>query len=121
MLMARNLANLGKITFRMHTAGVTTSAFTERQMIAMEAVDPMRAKGRRVMALQDVVAKYELATLLDCRSLTVIRIEYIDCEMTAHFTRVGSPSNVLRALQMWLIRQFAQMGRNIHVELTRAN
>ncbi|KAH7378365.1 hypothetical protein BKA66DRAFT_467140 [Pyrenochaeta sp. MPI-SDFR-AT-0127] len=119
--MAAHLPNLRQISFTIHTAGITASAFSERQMIAIEANEPIRAKERRVMRLPDVVEKYNLRALLECRSLTAISIDYIDCERTAHFVRVGDPFNLVRAVQMWLVQEFTQMGQNVTVNLNRAN
>lgn len=103
--MAAHLPNLRQISFTIHTAGITA----------------IRAKERRVMRLPDVVEKYNLRALLECRSLTAISIDYIDCERTAHFVRVGDPFNLVRAVQMWLVQEFTQMGQNVTVNLNRAN
>jgi hypothetical protein len=86
-------------------------------MIEMERTDPERAKERRVKSLRDVVAQYDLGKLLTFDRLQRIRIEYIDCEMTAYFTRAGQPVDVLRELQTFLVTGFAQRGMEVFVEL----
>jgi hypothetical protein len=116
-MFASGLRWLRQISFTLHTAGLTKSAFGERVMIEMERTDPERAKERRVKSLRDVVAQYDLGKLLTFDRLQRIRIEYIDCEMTAYFTRGGQPVDVLRELQTFLITGFAQLGREVFVEL----
>jgi hypothetical protein len=88
-------------------------------MIALEQTDPVRAKERRVMRLEDVVGKYELHGLLGCASLRRVRLEYIDCDMTRFFTKVGDPADVLRDVVAWLLEAFGGMGREVVVELVR--
>ncbi|KAH7091602.1 hypothetical protein FB567DRAFT_617272 [Paraphoma chrysanthemicola] len=119
LMFAASLPNLHTITFNLHTAGITTSAFGERQMIALEQTDPVRAKERVVMSLEDVAKKYELHGLLGCGSLRHVRIEYIDCDMTRFFTKVGDPVDVLRDVVGWLLEAFGRRGREVVVELVR--
>jgi hypothetical protein len=45
--MLASLPNVEEVSFTVHTTGVTTSAFGEREMMRLEAVDPVRAKERR--------------------------------------------------------------------------
>ncbi len=118
--MAQHLGNLRELTFKMHTAGITTSAFGERQMIQLEREGLERSKERRCLRLADVVAKYELDGLFECRCLRRICIQYIECEMTRHFCRVGNPVNILQGLQTRLIQGFARQGQQVMVELVRA-
>jgi hypothetical protein len=117
--MTASLPALEEISFALHTAGITTSCFAERQMIQLEASDPARAKERKVMCLQDVVQKYELNGLFACMRLRRVRIEYVHCEMTAFFTKAGSPADVLMGVQAFLINGFAGYGLDVFVELAR--
>ncbi|KAF1848739.1 uncharacterized protein K460DRAFT_415240 [Cucurbitaria berberidis CBS 394.84] len=118
--MAKNLPNLRELTFRMHTAGITKSAFgSEREMIECEKLDPVRSKDRKCMPYADVAAKYDLGALFACRSLTHVRIEYIDSDMTANATKDQDPVNVLYDIRGWLGHGFAQQGQNVVVDLVR--
>jgi hypothetical protein len=45
--MFASLPNVEEVLFTMHTAGVTKSAFGEREMVRLEAFDPVRTKERR--------------------------------------------------------------------------
>jgi hypothetical protein len=121
MEMAVTLPNLQQIAFRLHTAGITVSCYSEREMVAIEAHDPERAKARKVMHLQDIVAKYELSAIFACRNIRRVRIEYIDCEMTRHFTRVGNTGVVLRDIQAFIVNGFFGLGLNVLVELVRVD
>jgi hypothetical protein len=116
-MFASGLRWLRQISFTLHTAGLTKSAFGERQMIELERTDSERAKERRVKSLRDVVVQYDLAKLLTFDKLRRIRIEYINCEMTAYFTRVGRPVDVLREIQNFLITRFAHRSQEVFVEL----
>lgn len=117
--MTASLPHLEELTFTLHTAGITTSCFGERQMVQLEATDPQRAKERKIMRLHDVVAKYELNALFACACLRRVRIEYIECEMTAFFTKVGNAVDLLHDIQAFLINGFAGHGLNVFVELAR--
>ncbi|CAO2654050.1 Nn.00g107830.m01.CDS01 [Neocucurbitaria sp. VM-36] len=115
--MARHLPALRALSFKLHTQGVTTSAFGERQMLAIEAVDPERSKERKCMRPQDVVAYYELDALFELRSLRRLRIEYIESSWTAHYTKNGNPVDVLQAIQAWLGQGFSHQGQAVQVDL----
>jgi hypothetical protein len=117
--MTASLPALEEICFTLHTAGITTSCFSERQMLQLEVTEPLRAKERKVMRLPDLVQKYEINGLFACQRVKYIRIEYIDCEMTAFFTKVGSVVGVLREVQTYLVNGFVQHGLNVLVELVR--
>jgi hypothetical protein len=121
MQVAKGLPELREITFTLHTAGITTSAFGERQMVQLETTDPVRAKERKAMRVQDVVYKYDLTGLFLCDKLQRIRIEYIECAMTAFFIKTGRPVDVLRDVQMYLTDGFVQHGKNVLVELVKLN
>jgi hypothetical protein len=120
-MFVRGLPLLNQLSFTLHTAGLTTSCFGERQMIALERTNPLRAKERKVKSLQDVVAQYDFGSLFFCANLQRIRIEYINCEMTAFFTRVGRPVDVLRDIQIFLIAGFADRGVEVFVELVKVD
>ena len=122
MVLAKNLPKLRQIVFRMHTAGMTVSRWNEKEMIDYEKAGNLAlAKERRALKLPKVVAKYELDSLLACRALQRVRVEYIECEMTrANTTRGGDPVQVLRALQIWLNQELNRVQhRNVVVELVR--
>jgi hypothetical protein len=121
MEMANTLPNLAQIALRLHTAGITVSCYSEREMVAIEAHDPERAKARKVMHLQDIIAKYELSALFSCRALRHVRIEYIDCGMTRFFTKVGNAGVVLRDIQTFISNGFFGVGLNVLVELVRVD
>ncbi|KAH3962336.1 hypothetical protein HBI38_181930 [Parastagonospora nodorum] len=116
-VLTKTLVGLQDISLRFHTAGITTSRFGERQMLAIEAVEPERAKERKVMRLDDVVDKYGLGGIFACPQLRRIRVEFIDCPRTRYFTRVGDAVLLLREIQMWLVTGCAQEGLNVLVEL----
>jgi hypothetical protein len=116
---SKELPGLIEMTFHMHFAGVTTSAFGERQMIALERTDPERARERVKMSLQDVVTRYELNGIFNCRYLRHVRIEYVECERDVVFTRIGHPVDVLWEVQAFIRDGFARMGMNVRVELVR--
>jgi hypothetical protein len=114
-----SLPNLTAICFCLHTAGITTSRFGERQMIELEATDPVRAKERKTMSVPEVVEKYELNGLFRCLRLRRVRVEYIDCEMTRVFTKVGDVVVLLREVQAFLYAGFGGSGGEVVVELAR--
>jgi hypothetical protein len=118
-VFASQLPLLAQLSFTLHTAGLTTSCFGERQMITLERSDPVRAKERKVKSLQDVVAQYDLGHLFLCPGLQRVRVEYISCEMISFFTRVGRPADLLREIQAFLVNGFAGHGLNVHVELVQ--
>jgi hypothetical protein len=119
LVFASQLPVLAEMTFVLHTAGLTTSCFGERQMIALERTDPVRAKERKVKRIQDVVVEYDLGYLFVCTSLQRVRLEYIQCAMTEFFTKVGRPADLLREVQAFLVNGFAGHGLNVFVELVR--
>ncbi|KAF2030894.1 hypothetical protein EK21DRAFT_111561 [Setomelanomma holmii] len=114
-----SLPNLEQLSITLHTAGLTTSCFGERQMINLEASDPVRAKERKVMALADVVAKYELNGFFACKGLRRVKVEWVDCEMTLFFTKVGRASDLLSDLLAYLISGFAAHSMSVFVEMER--
>lgn len=120
-IFTSHLPHLEELSLRLHTAGLTTSAFGERLMIEIEQSDPERSKERKVIAAKDVIAKIEFNGLFACTALRRLRIEYIDCEMTAHFTKNGSVVELLREIQMFLINGFAALGRVVFVELVKVD
>jgi hypothetical protein len=117
--MCRNLPNLREVALTMQTAGVTSSRFAERQMIALELTNPEATKERTVLSLQEVVHRYELNALFTCASLRHLYLEYIECAMTAHFCRVGNPVDVLREIESYLKQGFTKKGLEVVVELVR--
>ncbi|KAF1915920.1 hypothetical protein BDU57DRAFT_547735 [Ampelomyces quisqualis] len=117
--MAAQLPSLKELTFTMHTAGTTTSALGERQMITLESTDPERARERVNMSLEEVVRRYELHGLFGCRGLRRVCIEYIDCQRTASFTGISHPVNLIRQIHTFLINGFALNGIHVVVELVR--
>jgi hypothetical protein len=119
--MMNTLPYLAQVSLRLHTAGITVSCYSEREMVAIEAHDPERAKARKVMHLPNIIAKYDLSALFSCRALRRVRIEYIDCEMTRFFTRVGDASDVLRDVQTFMRNGFFGVGLNVLVELVRVD
>ncbi|KAH8712253.1 hypothetical protein GQ44DRAFT_776122 [Phaeosphaeriaceae sp. PMI808] len=118
--MTASLPNLQQLTFTLHTAGITASRFSERYMLQLEATNPCRAKERKVMPLDEVVEKYELDALFACPRLDLVRIEFIECERTTFFTKVGNPMELLREVQSYVAQGFSRMGTNVLVELVRA-
>ncbi|KAF1838183.1 hypothetical protein BDW02DRAFT_594848 [Decorospora gaudefroyi] len=121
LLMAANLPSLVEITLRFHVGGLTKSAWSERQMVALEAADPIRAKARKVMALEEVVNKWDLVAIFGCGNLQRVRIEYIWSDIVAHFCQPADPSAVLRGIQGWMGGEFRSRGRTVAVELVRLN
>jgi hypothetical protein len=121
MEMATTLPHLQQISLRLHTAGITVSCYSEREMVTIEAIDPQRAKARKVMHVQDIVAKYELSALFACLSLRRVRVEYIDCDMTAFFTKIGRAEDVLRDIQAFIVNGFHGQGMNVFVDLVRVD
>jgi hypothetical protein len=117
--MTSTLPALEEMSLRLHTAGITTSRFTERQMVALEATDPGRARERKVMLVEEVVRKYELDAIFACRRLCHVRVEYVACERIRFFTRVGDPVHLLREVQMYLVNGCALHGLDVFVELVR--
>jgi hypothetical protein len=94
--MLVSLPNVEEVSFTMHTAGVTMSAFGEFEMVRLEAVDPIHAKERKVIHLSNLVDQLELDGLFALQQLRSVRIDYIECEITAFFTKRNNPVNVLK-------------------------
>jgi hypothetical protein len=117
LVMASHLAELQEISFTMHTAGITVSQWSERQMIAMEAEGDPRAKARRLMSQRDVTTNYGLRTLFRCDRLVRVRIIYIKSEMMTEFAEPADPVAVLRDVQRWIEQGFRNQGQNVVVEL----
>jgi hypothetical protein len=117
--MTATLPNLQFLALRLHTAGVTTSAFGEKKMVELEATDPVAAKERKVLKLMDLVHKYELNGLFVCKHLRRLRLEFVESEMVGFFTKEGNPVDVLKELQMHFINGFAYNRMEVFVELVR--
>lgn len=117
--MTATLPNLQFLAIRLHTASVTESAFGEKEMVEMERSDPVAAKERKVIRLMDVLDRYEMNGVFACRSLRRVRLEFVESDMVAFFTKDGNPIDVLKALQMHLINGFASNGMKVFVELVR--
>ncbi|KAH7409860.1 hypothetical protein DE146DRAFT_588044, partial [Phaeosphaeria sp. MPI-PUGE-AT-0046c] len=116
--MMASLSSVRELTFRLHTASLTASAFGEREMLAIETRDDTRSAERRPLSLQEVIDNYEMHGLFSCGSLSHIRIEYID-EPSIRFNTRGNPVAVIHHLQTYIINGFRNMGRNVHIELER--
>lgn len=116
--MIASLNSLRELTFRMHTAGTTTSIFGEKEMIELERTDPVRAAERRSRSLQEVINHYEMNGIFSCPSLRHICIEYIDSDIICSRMRTN-PALVLRELQQYIIQGFRQMNLVVYVELVQ--
>ncbi|KAJ8112692.1 hypothetical protein OPT61_g4999 [Boeremia exigua] len=119
MQMCRNLPNLRELSLTIHTAGLTNQRWAERQIIALEKMNPEAAKERILLPLREIVRRYELDALFACVELRRLQLEYIDSAMTAYFCKVGSPVDVLQVLKEYLENGFSKRGLQIIVELTR--
>jgi hypothetical protein len=117
LVMASHLSELQDISFTLHTASITMSQWSERQMIAMEAEGDPRAKARRLMSQRDVTAKYDLRTLFRCERLVRVRIIYVKSEMMTEFASPADPVSVLRDVQRWIGQGFRNQGQRVVVEL----
>ncbi|KAJ4374873.1 hypothetical protein N0V83_001951 [Neocucurbitaria cava] len=117
--MASHLPSLGFLSFKLHTGNLTTSVFGERRMLAIEAVDEERSKERKCRAPEEVIAYYGLGDVFAFRSLRILRIEYIACARTAHYTLRGDPVRVIRDIRNWLEAGFANQGHMVRVEMVQ--
>ncbi|KAI0586071.1 hypothetical protein Alg130_04452, partial [Pyrenophora tritici-repentis] len=77
--LASMLPSLREVTFTMHIGSITASMWGDRQMIELEATDPVCARERRVLSLRHVCTKYGLERIFRCTNLQHIRIVYIRC------------------------------------------
>lgn len=117
--MCRNLPNLRELSLTLQTACLTNQRWPERQIIALELTNPEAAKERMVLTLREVVHRYEFNALFAYASLRRLRLEYIESAMTAYFCRVGNPVDVLRQIETYLKKGFAQKGLEVMVELVQ--
>lgn len=104
----------------MHTAGITTSFYSEQQMVAMEATDLERSKARKIMPVQDVIRFYDFEALFQCPALTSLNILYYDSELVAHFLQEGNTTDVLQDLWVRMVQGFRKKGREVQVTLLRS-
>lgn len=118
--MIASLSNVAQVTFRLHTAGLTTSAFGEREMLALEQRDDIAAAERRPLALQQVINHYEMNGIFAHTSLRYVRIEYVDEASIRRNTR-GDPTAVIFQLQQYLIDGFRLRNLTIVVEVVRVS
>jgi hypothetical protein len=75
----------------------------------------------KVIYLQNLVAKLEHDGLFALQALRRVRIDYIECDMTAFFTQWNKSGNVLRGIQNMLINGFTFCGRDVFVELKQVD
>jgi hypothetical protein len=115
------LPRLESLTFTMQNASVTDSLFGERQMVDVERVDSLRSRGRKVLPVSLIVAKYGFADVFKCRGLCRLRLEYIECERALFFTKVGSAAELMQQLQAYFMDGFIRAGMVVHVELAKVD
>ena len=73
--MLVSLPYVEDVALTMHIAGVTTSAFGEREMVRLEAFDPILAQERKVIQLQKLVSSLELEGLFALQQLRHVRLD----------------------------------------------
>jgi hypothetical protein len=119
--MCLNLPNLRELVITLHTAGLTSQHWPERQIVTLERTNPEVARERTAVSLREAVHRYELDALFTCASLRLVRLEYIESARTAYFCRVGIPAEVVREIRTYLAQGFAQRGLEVAVELLRVD
>lgn len=117
LAFATFLPNLSEIWITFHTAGLTASAWSERERLRLEPMEFDKSKQLKVLRLDNVIRHYDLERLLDCKNVKVIHLEVIESEMVAFYTKVGDPLSPLRDLIHWLERGFNNRhGKHVHIE-----
>jgi hypothetical protein len=106
LAFAASLPAVQELSITFHTAGLTTSAYNERERIRLEATDLEKSKQLRVLRLDDVVKRYDLARIFDCPRLTHVHLECINSEMVVFFARAADPLGPFRDLVHWIQRGY---------------
>lgn len=118
--MMASLPSVRELTFRLHTAALTTSAFGEREMLAIEVHNDIASAGRRPLSLHQVIDYFEMTGIFSNVGLRQVRIQYVD-ETTIRNNTRGNPVAVIHQLQQWIINGFRDMGLTVYVELVRVD
>lgn len=115
----KKLTNLNTLSLGFHTADFTTSAWQERERIALELRGKVElSKKLRLKSEGEVIAFYKLDDIFQLRSLEVIDLECFDSELIAHFTTGGHPTDPLFQIQSYLVSGFAAQGRKVKVNVS---
>ncbi|KAH9861678.1 hypothetical protein J1614_011431 [Plenodomus biglobosus] len=117
--LAATLPNVTEIALTMHTAGITTSCWTETQQLDLESIDLARSQERKVLPLSDVLARYNYQAMFRCNSVRRIRLEYLESQLVAQFCVTGRPLDLLRALRTYLVHGFSSLGKAVEVFIAK--
>jgi hypothetical protein len=100
------LPAIQEVTITFHTAGLTASAYNERDRLRFEATDLEKSKVLKVIRLPDLTRHYGLNQLFACKTLKTVHLECVESEMVAYFTRHGDPLSPFRDLIHWIQQGF---------------
>jgi hypothetical protein len=118
LVFLSRLPAVQEVTLTLHTAGLTGSAYSERDRVRMEEADFERSKMLKVLPVQSVVRHYDLARLFECRGLRVVRLHCVTSEMVSYYARqAGEPLDTFREVVAWVKRGFRDASeRDVVVE-----
>lgn len=117
MLFLEQLPAVEEVSFTFHTAGLTTSAYNERERMRIEQADLEKSKQLRVIRLQDFTRHYDFGRLFAVRKLRKVQLQCIDSEMVSFWVQNGDPMGLFRELVSWIKTGFqGKVGRDIAVD-----
>ncbi|KAF2787698.1 hypothetical protein K505DRAFT_209536, partial [Melanomma pulvis-pyrius CBS 109.77] len=92
LLLCNILPHLQELTINFHTAGMTISAWSERDRIRMENEGNLRrSKQLKVLRMADVVRKYDLNRIFRCRNISLVRLICWDSAIVRYHSQNGDP------------------------------
>jgi hypothetical protein len=118
LVMASHLPELQEVSFTLATGSITTSMWGEMKQIALENEGKMHlSKARKVLDVQDVVARYDIRAFLQCRSLVRVRLEYVVSEIMAPHVNATDAMRCMHGVRDILEYGFRQQGQAVDVEI----
>lgn len=112
-----SLPAVQEVSLVFHTAGLTTSAFAEKDRLRIEIQDLERSKSLKVIRMSDLVRHYGLGQLFACKTLKTVHLVCYNSEMVAFWVGAGDPLSSFRDLIHWIQQGFAQThGTRVEVD-----
>jgi hypothetical protein len=117
LVLASNLPALTSVSFTLATASITTSAWGERRQIELEGTNMELSKKRRVLSVEQVVAKYDIRAFLHCRALVRIRLEYVVSALMSPHVSSEDAMRCVKGVRDLLKDDFRQKGQAVDAEI----
>ncbi|KAF2703848.1 hypothetical protein K504DRAFT_519727 [Pleomassaria siparia CBS 279.74] len=119
LALCATLPNLEEVSLNFHTAGLTTSTWTERQRIRLETGGLMiQSKDLRCLRLADVVRKYDIDRLFQVRTLRKVHLTCWDSQIVKFHVNNGDPLRCFRELESYIISGFYDIGSRVDAEMS---